>query len=488
MPKKNIVGREREIKTLDQLWKSKEAEFLALYGRRRVGKTYLIREYFSENNCVYFEISGEKDGNLHNQLENFTHLFSQSFYNGLSLLTPSHWKDAFELLTKEIQKIPQSKKIVLFFDELPWLAGKKSGILQALDYYWNSFWSKQRNLILIVCGSAASWMLENLINAKGGLHNRLTKTILLKPYPLHGVKIFLQSRNIVLTEKQVLDLFMVFGGIPYYLKQIEKGKSATQIINRVCFQSDGLLYSEFDRLFGSLFEHAEINLAMIRAIAKKRHGLSRGELIKNTSIASGGTLNKRLRELEAAGFIQKYVPYGNKKKEHYYRIIDEYCYFYLTWIEPIKNSGMKVGKSYWQTKSKTAPAISWSGYAFENICLKHTDQIQEALELQEIACEIGSWRYVPAKRSDDTGAQIDLLFDRADGIISLCEIKHSENIFSVDKSYAKVLKNKIEVFEKHFPTKKQIFLTLITTMGAKSTIWSEEIIHNQVTLKDLFKF
>lgn len=488
MTKETIFGRESEIQVLDNLWKSTEAEFLAIYGRRRVGKTYLIREYFSQKQCLYFEITGQKDGSLEEQLENFIKILSKTFFNDLPIRTPSTWKDAFELLTKEIEKISKSRNIVLFFDELPWLATRKSGMLQALDYYWNRFWSRRSKLIFVVCGSAASWMLDNLINAKGGLHNRLTKTILLKPYNLKGVQQFLAYRNIHLNHKQILDLYMVFGGIPHYLKQVEKGKSALQIINKVCFQTDGLLYDEFDRLFRSLFSNAEDSLLIIKAISKSQYGISRENLIGSTGISSGGTLNKRLRELESAGFIQSYVPYGRKIKDHYYRVIDEYCYFYLRWIEPFKNKGIGAGKEYWQTKGKTQAAITWAGYAFENICFKHIDQIRKALELQAISCEIGSWKFTPSKGRKDSGAQIDLLFDREDGIISLCEIKYTEKPFVLDKAEAKNIMNKMAVFEKHVPIKKQTLLALITTIGLKPNIWSEELIQNVVTLEDLLEF
>jgi hypothetical protein len=488
MTKEMLFGREPEIKILDNLWDSPEAEFLAIYGRRRVGKTYLIREYFSKKRCIYFEITGQKDGKLKEQLENFINIFSKVFLNDLPLRTPSSWKNAFEILTKEIEKIPKSQNIVFFFDELPWLATSKSGMLQALDYYWNRFWSRHSNLIFVVCGSAASWMLDNLINAKGGLHNRLTKTILLRPYNLKQTEQYLAGRNIHLSPKQILDLYMVFGGIPHYLKQVEKGKSALQTINKVCFQPDGLLYDEFDRLFRSLFSYAEESLLIIKAISKYQYGISRDDLIKSTGISSGGTLNKRLKELESAGFIQSYVPYGRKIKNHYYRVVDEYCYFYLRWIEPFKKKGMSAGKEYWQTKGKTGTAITWAGYAFESICLKHIDQIRKALELEAISCEIGNWKFSPPKGKKESGAQIDLLFDREDGIVSLCEIKYTEKPFILDKTEAKNLMNKVAVFEDHFPIKKQILLTLITAAGLKENIWSEELIQNVVTLEDLLQF
>jgi hypothetical protein len=281
---------------------------------------------------------------------------------------------------------------------------------------------------------------------------------------------------------------MVFGGIPYYLRQVEKGNSALQIINKVCFQREGLLYEEFDRLFRSLFENASDNLSIIKAISKCLIGISREELVKMTGIRSGGTLNKRLRELETAGFIQSYIPYGRKIKDHYYRIIDEYCYFYLRWIEPFKKRGIEGGKEYWQTKGKTSAALTWAGYAFENICLKHIDQIRHALDLQAVSCDIGNWRFIPKKKEQASGAQIDLLFDREDGVITLCEIKYADKLFVIDKFHAKTIMNKIEAFETYLSPKKQLLFALITTTGLKKTIWSEDLIHNIVVLTDLLKF
>ncbi|MBM3197812.1 MAG: ATP-binding protein [Chlamydiae bacterium] len=483
-----IVGREPEIKLLDTLWASSEAEFLAVYGRRRVGKTYLIREYFSKKKCVYFEVTGQKDGSLQQQLENFIHVFSQTFTRNLPLRTPVSWKEAFDLLTQEIENLSKSRAVVLFFDELPWLATKKSGVMQALDYYWNRFWSRYPQLICVVCGSAASWMLDNLVNAKGGLHNRLTKTILLKPYNLRGVWQFLSHHGIHLTPKQILDHYMVFGGIPHYLKQIEKGKSALQNINRVCFQPDGLLYDEFDRLFQSLFAQAEDSLQIIKAIAKHQHGISREELVFSINMHSGGTLTKRLEELESAGFIQGYIPYGRRVKDRTYRVIDEYCYFYLRWIEPFKRGGVLGGKEYWQTKGKTQSALAWAGYAFENVCFKHVDQIRRALDLQAISCEIGSWKYFPSRgKKDAIGAQIDLIFDREDGVVTLCEIKYSEKIFALEKSEAMNILHKVELFSSSIQQKKQVQVALITTQGVKSTLWSEDVVQHTITLEDLLK-
>ena len=483
---KNIIGRRREIFALNQILSSKKAEFVAVYGRRRVGKTYLIQQTLSHKE-VYMECTGLKDGNLHTQLNNFIKSFEKTFYPTLSLHAPQNWQEAFELVTREIKKIPKSKKIILFFDELPWLATKKSGLLQALDYCWNTQWSRIPNFKLVVCGSAASWMLNYLINAKGGLYNRITKSLLLAPFTLEETKQFLESKKLKLTEKQILDVYMVMGGVPYYLNQIQATKSLAQNIDDICFRKDGLLYAEFPRLFKSLFDAVDLNLHIVREIAKHRYGISFIQLIKKTGKKTGGRFKERLAELEAAGFIQSFLPYGRKKRDHYYRVIDEYTLFYLKWIQEIINGrSLPKSGSYW-THKLTGPAWqSWAGYAFEGICYKHADKVIKALGIEGIGCLIGNWRCIPPPGQKEQGAQIDLLLDRDDGAISLCEIKYSTSQFSIDKSYAKNLANKMEIFREQNHLQKQIFWVVITTVGLKRNIWSEDLISDVVLLKDLF--
>lgn len=482
-----IVARRKEIESLTKILNAKDSQFVAIYGRRRVGKTFLIRSLFSEQKN-YFEMTGLKEGKLSDHLNNFTEAISRKFFNGLALLPPKSWHDAFKVLTSELEKVPKTEKIILFFDELPWLASKKSQFMTHLDYIWNTRWSLMPNILLIVCGSAASWMVDNLINAKGGLHNRLTKTLLLEPFTLQETQEFLHSRSIKLNKKQTLELYMAIGGIPHYLNSVEKGKTAAENIGNLCFQKGSLLFDEFPKLFRSLFDAAEINLKIIKIIAENRYGISRNKLLGAVNLKTGGTFNKRLEELEAAGFIQGFVPYGKKSKDHYYRVIDEYSLFYLKWIEPIAKRGHKIDPvDYWMNKRQTQSYQSWAGYAFEGICIKHVRDIRRALGLDKISCETGSWRYVPRGQSLDQGAQVDLLFDREDGAINICEIKYACDKFKIDKSTAKALRSKIEVFEKHFKTKKQIFLTLITTNGIGHSIWSQELITNEVTADVFFK-
>lgn len=481
-----IIGRAKEISLLQQLQSSKKAEFIVIYGRRRIGKTFLVQQCLAKKGS-YLECTGLKDGAMRDQLTNFIKNFQAVFYPNLPLATPKNWRSAFELLTQEIKQQPATEPFILFLDEIPWLATKKSKLLQNLDYFWNTEWSKLPNFKLIVCGSAASWMLNKLINAKGGLHNRLTKTMLLEPFTLVETKQYLAGNNIHLSEKQVLDVYMVFGGVPYYLNQLHRAKSVAQNINDICFRKDGLLFSEFPRLFKSLFDAADLNLTIVREIARYRYGISFKELMKKIGKTAGGRYSERLSELEAAGFIQKFLPYGRKRRDHYYRVIDEYTMFYLRWIDEIVN-GKEVPKSsnYWMQITNMSVWQSWAGYAFEGVCQKHADNIIRKLGLETVGCLIGNWRYLPVHKTKEAGAQIDLLFDRQDGAISICEIKYSSKLFSLDKNYAKNLLNKIEVFQKQTKTKKQIFLVMVTTMGLKRNVWSEDLVHSVVELKDLF--
>lgn len=483
---RKIIGRKEELKLLKEIERSKDPEFVAVYGRRRVGKTFLIREFFSKKG-IYLETTGIKDASLAIQLENFTSSVCNFFFKDVPLKTPSSWEKAFSLLTKGLQSIPKTKKITLFLDELPWLCTKRSRLIQSLDYYWNAHWSKQTNLTLIVCGSAASWMLDNLVHAKGGLYNRLTKRLLLEPFTLKETKEFLASRSIKLSQKQILDLYMAVGGIPFYLKEIKKGKSPAQIIDDLCFKKTGLLHTEFQNLFKALFDQPEISLKIIREIAKAGNILSRDQISKFVGKSSGGTLNKRLNELEASSFIQCFIPYEKKKRNRFYRITDEYTLFYIRWIEPLVTSGIYAGNEcYWKKIYSTPSRLIWAGYAFESVCFKHLQQIIKALELENIAFKSGSWRFIPLKASEKRGAQIDLLFDRDDNAITICEIKYSDSLFTIDRAYSKVLTQKLEVFEEQLQKKKQLFLAMITTKGVKQNMWSEDLVDLEVRLEDLF--
>lgn len=483
-----LIGRYQEQQILENLLQSNTAEFFAIYGRRRVGKTFLIKTFFNQKDCIFFHITGARNAPMKEQINDFTRIVESVFYNNsFSLSNPSNWKKAFELLTNSIMKEAGKKNVVLFFDELPWLASKRSRFIEALDYYWNRFWSDMPQIKLIVCGSAASWMLDTVISNKGGLHNRITGQISLNPFDLRETKEFILSKNIRYSDQQILELFMIMGGIPYYLNFIKKNLSVAQNIDQLCFQNKGILVDEFNRLYASLFDHPEAYQELIRIIASKRSGVQRTEILKKSKYSTdGGRLKKKLEALEESGFIVSFIPYSFVKRQTFYRIIDEYSLFYLHWIEPALSNIRKLDKTkgYWLEECQTSAWRTWAGYAFESVCYKHLGAIRKAMDIQASAM-VGSWQYIPKKGSHEEGAQIDLLFDRKDGIIDICEIKFSSQPYQLTKEEYQVLNQKISVFNTRTKNRKQIHFALITNQPIKTTLYSEEFVMKNVTLNDL---
>jgi uncharacterized protein len=480
-----IIGRESEKKELELAYSSKEAEFIAIYGRRRIGKTFLIKNFFQAKECVYFQSTGIYKGTLKQQLARFTKELGDTFYGGASISVPDDWMSAFEALTKAIENLPKSKKIILFLDELPWMCTQKSSLLRALEYFWNRHWSDNAKVKLVVCGSAASWIIKKVIKNRGGLHNRTTRKIKLKPFSLYETQLYLKHQGYKLDQEAVVKLYMAIGGVPFYLKQVKNDLSVDQNINELLFNPDSILFTEFKEVFASLFDTAEPYVELIELIATSRQGLARNSIeTKNTG--KGGRLTQRLEDLENAGFITSYLPFGHKKQGVFYRVSDEYCHFYLRWIEPIKDLVKLDSRlSYWQSKIHSAEYNSWSGYAFENLCYKHIAQIRVGLGIDSGSLP-SPWRYVPKTGAEERGAQIDLLFDRGDEAITLCEIKYADSEFIITKAYAENLKQKVAVFRQQTRTKKQLFLSIISSNGLKKNAYSEELITKIIDLKDLF--
>ncbi len=486
MKKKRIIGREYEQDTLSDAIKSREPEFIAVYGRRRVGKTFLIKEFFKE--LIVFEITGIHKASMNDQLENFAISLGRAAGVGFKPQRPLSWFDAFQQLIRFYESPfinKKKRKKVIFFDELPWLNTPRSKFLSALEHFWNSWGANRDDLILVVCGSAASWMIQNIVTSKGGLHNRLTKQIRLLPFTLSETELFLKSRNVKLSRFQIIDLYMTMGGIPHYLKQIEPGLSSSQIIEDICFLSGGFLRHEFNKLYSSLFDKSRQYVNIIKILAKKRKGLTRNEILESLGVSSGGTISARLQELEESGFIQSRIPFGKKSNEALYWLTDEYSLFYIDWISKLKNNDS--GKGYWQARLNSPKKRAWAGYAFERICIKHTDKIKEALGILNVETSEAPWqgRYLGDDKSS-IGAQIDLLIDRKDQTINICEMKFSESEFVIDKKYANSLRQKVNVLKKVTGTKKNILLTMITTFGVKDNNYYKELVQNTVVLDDLF--
>ena len=472
-----IIGRNSEKAFMESLLNSPKSELLAVYGRRRIGKTYLIKNVYTEN--IAFEFTGTQNATLNNQLFKFSEKINVYFPDQTTTQEqPKSWSEGFSLLKKCLLKSSFEKRVILF-DELPWIAGKRSNFLEELAYWWND-WASDQNLVVVVCGSAASWMLTKVINHKGGLHNRVTKRLNLKPFTLAETKLYLQNLGVNWDNYQTIQFYMSVGGVPTYLNEAQAGETVTQTIDRIFFGNDHFMQTEFHSLYAALFEGYQSHINIIRALSEKWQGLSRSELIKITKLSDGGGLSQILIELEASSFISKLLPIGKKQKDALYRLSDEYSLFYLKFIEKKSRNA----KNEWLKIAQTDAYKIWCGYAFENVCIRHVDAIKTALGISGIYTEVSSYWY----KGDDTesGFQIDLLIDRADNAINICEMKFVNDDFRMTESYSTQLRQRREAFRRVSKTKKMLFNTLITTYGIKNADNSAQIDH-VLTIEKLFK-
>lgn len=474
----NIVGRKIEQELLAQMLQTPEAELVAVTGRRRVGKTYLVTTVYQEQ--LIFEFTGEQNAPLEVQLQNFTDHLQQFAKPEFPIKSPDNWSEAFRLLRDYLQnKLSKTEKKVVFFDEFPWIAGQKSGFLEAFGYFWNT-WASRQNVVIVICGSAASWMIQRVVNDTGGLHNRITKRIHLEPFTLAETEVYLKSRFVFLDRYQIVQLYMAMGGIPHYLKTIDPTKTAVQNIEVICFEKQGTLSDEFNRLYPSLFTNADAHITVVRTLAQKKQGMTRLELLTKSKLKDGGGLTKIVEELIQSGFVAEYFPFGKQKKEKIYRICDEYSLFYLQFIEQNRYQGGKI----WHHLSQTAAYKSWAGYAFEGICLKHIERIKEALSIAGIYSSAASFY----KKGTDTeeGVQIDMLLDRNDHNINLFEIKFYNKSFILTKEYADQMRQTLWRFQETTKTNKHVNWVFISTFGVTPNMYSLGLVAQSLTLEDLF--
>lgn len=470
-----LTGRKEEQHILKEALNSPEAEMVAVIGRRRIGKTFLVTQVYEKE--ILFEITGVQNAARSQQLRTFANQLQ--YLANKKIAPPKDWLEAFFKLREHLEPRLGKKKIVLFFDELPWLATPRSGFLKALGYFWNS-WASRQNLVLVICGSAASWMIKKVVNHKGGLHNRITKYIHLKPFTLAETEAYFKARGINLSRYQIVQIYMALGGVPHYLKEIRKGKSATQNIDQILFSENSFLKNEFSRLYPALFENSDYHTAVIRALAQRRKGLTRQQIIQLAKTPQGGATTTILDELVQSGFIGAYYPFGKKKREMLYRLTDEYSLFYLQFMEDKKNEG----GGTWLRLSQKQDFISWSGYTFESICLKHIPSIKKALGISGVFTTSSSFFKKGTK--SEKGTQIDLVLDRNDHIIHLFEIKYHNKAFTLTKATAQKLSEKRTIFEEMTKTPKQVFISLITTFGLKPNEYSIGLVDQVLQLDDLF--
>jgi uncharacterized protein len=471
-----IIGRKEEIAVLQSIESSERSAFVAVYGRRRVGKTYLIRSFYEGQFAFY--LTGIANVETVNQLTNFHSALIRNFPEFEDNLPAKDWFQAFQQLITAIETLPPSGKKVLFLDELPWLDTPNSLFISALEHFWNSWASARTDIVLIVCGSAASWMINQLINNTGGLYNRVTHQIQLEPFTLGECDAFFKAKSVGFDHYQLLQLYMVFGGIPFYLDFVDTQKSATQNINDLCFKPKGKLRNEFQKLYASLFKKADKHIAIIEALAIKAMGLERDVLLKTANLPNGGSTTTILRELEESHFIRKYHTFGKSKNNAIYQLTDFYSLFYLKFIK----DNSPFDDNFWINGIDTPEIRAWSGYAFEQVCLLHLPQIKTALGINSVQTQTSAWI-----GSDGTDkAQIDLVIDRRDQVINLCEIKFSIKSFTIEKAYSESLRKKIGVFRDATKTSKALWLTFITTYGLAPNEHAQSLVHQSITMDALF--
>lgn len=471
-----VIGREKEKAILQEALASSKSEFVVVYGRRRVGKTFLVKNVLGDQ--IDFEMTGIQDGNLNDQLQNFSEKLAERSTEKWK--KPKSWMEAFSMLRRHFAAGNVTGKKVIFMDELPWMNTHKSKFLGMLGHFWND-WAANNNVLMVVCGSAASWMIKNVLNNKGGLHNRATQYIPLQPFNLMETERFLHLRNIKANRYQIVQLYMALGGIPYYLELLKPGQSIPQNIDRLCFDQHGFLRDEFDRLYKSLFETAENHIAVVKSLASKWKGLTRNEISALAKLSDGGSLTRILEELEKSAFIKSYFPFGKNKKGMLYRLTDNFSLFYLKMISlrALMNQENVFLKIF------TAPDFrAWCGYAFENLCFVHCRQIARALGVASIFHEFSSFQF--PGNTDYAGIQIDILVDRADGVINLCEVKFSIATFKLTSDYKATLQERAATFAAVTKSRKSIFTVLITTYGLANQHEHSDVVQNVITLEDLF--
>lgn len=478
-----MVGRKEEKKYLLSLLEEDEPQFVAVFGRRRIGKTYLIRETF--NHEFTFEHTGLSNNQIEPgkrkeaQLEKFSESLREYGYISDRKLTS--WNDAFNALKEVIIASKQEKKVI-FIDELSWMDTKDSGLISALEGFWNGWVTARakKDVILIVCASATYWMVENVVNSKGGLHNRLTGQINLNPFTLHECEEYVHSKNIILNRHQLLQCYMIMGGVPYYWSLLKKGKSLPQNIDNIFFKEGAFLSNEYENLYGALFNNKDQYIRIVEALSTVNKGITRDEICDVAKIASSGDLTRKLTELENCGFIRKYVPFGYRNKNCLYQLIDNFTLFYYKFMRNNVHN-----ENFWKEKINSPEVRAWSGVAFERVCLEHIPQIKKALGISGVYTEINSWQCNKDEENGLYGSQIDLLIVRRDQIINLCEMKYSESEYMVDSKFDINLKRKISDFVKKTKTKYAIHSTLITTYGVNDNAYVREI-QSLITSDDLF--
>ena len=478
-----MIGRVEERKLLQSLTEEDEPQFVAVFGRRRIGKTYLVRESFEYS--FTFEHTGVSTESLavksrkQVQLDKFAESLASAGHPCERRL--SSWDEAFSCLKKVVETSPDRKKVI-FIDELSWMDTKGSGLVPALESFWNGWATarREKDVVLIVCASATYWMMDNIVNSRGGLHNRLTGRIHLQPFTLRECEEYLESKRILLSRHQILQCYMILGGVPYYWSLLKKGKSLPQNIDELFFREGASLEGEYDNLYRALFSKPDQYVAIVESLSASGGGLTRDEIIKSTGIAGSGDLTRKLSDLENCGFIRKYVPFGYTRRNCLYQLVDNYTLFYFKFLRNQAHD-----ERFWQNHANSPQVSAWSEAAFECVCLEHVPQIKAALGISGVSTEVNAWRCSPDPDNGIHGSQIDLLIVRKDQIINLCVMKYSDSDYIVDAAFDRAQRRRVSDFRRKTGTRYAIHSTLVTTYGVEKGAYADNI-QAVITSDDLF--
>lgn len=470
-----FIGRKKELQLLHEIQNDDSSHFLAIYGRRRVGKTFLIREAFDYR--FAFQHAGLSDSGMKGQIFAFVSSLKDAGYEVKK--QPKNWLEAFEYLKDLIRKSSEKKKII-FIDELSWMDTPKCDLMVALENFWNGFASARKDIVLIVCASATSWMLSKVVHNKGGLYNRLTEQIHLRTFCLGECEEYVKNSGLAFNRNQILQYYMIFGGVPYYWGFLKKGLSLSQNIDRVLFEKDAPLRDEFKYLYASVFKKPENYVKIIEALGTKKVGMTREEIINAAKISNSGDLTTKLEELESCGFIRKYYAFGMKKKNAIYQLMDCFTLFYFKFLK-----SQPTDEHFWTNQINTPLVNTWMGLAFERVCMEHIEQIKVKLGISGVLTEVNSW-YCKADLDNGVfGSQIDMLIVRKDQVINLCEMKYSQSEYTITEKVDRNIRNKINDLITVSGTKYAIYPTIITTYGLVENSYSQEV-QSVVTMDDLF--
>lgn len=479
MASSDIIGREYEQRTLHDICEQKEARLVAVYGRRRVGKTYLIKKFFNEQFDFFF--TGSFQAPMSAQLALFRDALRE--YSGKTEPVPKNWFEAFHQLWNYLSSI-EKKRIVVFLDELPWMETPKSNFITAFGYFWNSWASTRDGLTMIVCGSSTSWMIDKIIGDTGGLYGRVSRSIYLSPFNLHEVEQFLIKRKgIIWSRYQILQTYMVLGGIPYYLELLDKNLPFDQNIDNLFYRKGAPLRAEYDFLFRSLFKSSEVYRKVVEVISLKNKGLTLKEIKEGLKAHDSGKLTTVLNNLINCDFIRKYWSYGKKERGAIYQLTDPYSLYYLKFI-----AGQSGQDEHYWSNIKESTRNAWAGYAFEQVCLHHINQIRSKLSIKGVLTNICTWsspKHTDNDGNEWPGIQIDLLLCRGDHVIDICEMKYSQSLFTVSREYDQNLRERTGAFVHLTKTRDAIHMVLVTTYGLKHNMYSSSF-QATVTMDDLF--